>query len=808
MKLGRHIIWTGVLGAIYGTAALAVEGRLIQWVGDLNILAWITVGLIGINLAAFLIYAVFQKEKNLVFLLLSVVVNIFLFFILHQQLFDLSPDDHYAGTAAPTLTHWLMFIASQLVNALDLPDILSAFDMIDLSPIAAKSVAASAAVGVLSAIVGGLVFMALLKWTAGRLSDVDELPAPIKWGGLGFLLATACLMAVFGWLDNWPSISMAVWPLENLAAVVDFPDLLSIFDLKFDNPKPGSLITIMAAVFRLAALGCFIVIGARLLQRLSGDDKPDIDNLASVFLSADHPLEDRVGAIQTLSQYGAFAESAIPHLIKALTDDAPKIREAAAETLGIIDPEWPQHEAVANVIPDLIKSLKSKDKGTRIAAAGVVGAIGAPAESAVDRLIAGLNDSDAEVRIAMIEALKEMGPAAETAAEPLMDRLTDADENIREAAAETLVMIGEPAIPVLVKTLISDDTALRRKAVATLDAIDADWPQSDKAKEALGHFIETLKNGFGEARIAAIEALGQLGPGARDALPDLVPELIDGDKDVQNATIKTLKRIEPKWVQSQEAKKAAPDLLKALADSDKNVQATAAKVLEKIDPQWPGKPYAVEAVPHFVSALDHGLETVRLAGANVLGHIGPPAKDAVPKLILKLSDYDANVRAAASAALNKINPAWRKDPSVVESVPALVEDLASDDWRKRSSAAGALGEIGPDAAGEAIPSLVEHLADGDKNVRLAVRAALKKIDPRWPLTKAARSRIPELMKSLGESQWSIRAAAVEALGIFGSSAAKITAPRLAKVMNTDSIPDVRAIAKKTLAKVDPEGKFH
>jgi hypothetical protein len=41
-----------------------------------------------------------------------------------------------------------------------------------------------------------------------------------------------------------------------------------------------------------------------------------------------------------------------------------------------------------------------------------------------------------------------------------------------------------------------------------------------------------------------------------------------------------------------------------------------------------------------------------------------------------------------------------------------------------------------------------------------------------------------------------------------AAAAKLTAPRLAKVMNTDSIPDVRAVAKKILAKVDPEGKFH
>jgi hypothetical protein len=34
------------------------------------------------------------------------------------------------------------------------------------------------------------------------------------------------------------------------------------------------------------------------------------------------------------------------------------------------------------------------------------------------------------------------------------------------------------------------------------------------------------------------------------------------------------------------------------------------------------------------------------------------------------------------------------------------------------------------------------------------------------------------------------------------------APLLAKVMNTDRFPEVRAVAKKILAKVDPEGKFH
>ncbi len=808
MNWGRYIIGTIIIGAAYAAAALTVGGQMASWVGGPGTLVWITAALIGVHLATLLLYGFRQEDRRPLPVLLSVAVQLVLFFLLHRQVFSLAPGLHYTTTVTPTMADWLRFLAGHLIDAVDLPDLLAGFGWTDLSPIAHQSLPAAAALGVMSALVGGLAAFGLVKGAASRLPEADDLPGAAKWGGIGLLGGSALLMVVFGWLDSWPALSMALWPVENLIGVVDFPDLLPLFGATLGHPDPGTPLAAMAAVFRLAALCVLTVLGARLRQHLSGGGKPDIDNLASVFLSADYPVQERVGAIRTLARYGAFAESAIPHLMKALADDSAEVRESAAETLGIIDPDWPRHEAVAEILPDLMKPLKSRDKGARIAAAGVIATIGPPAAPAVDRLAAGADDPDEEVRVAMIRALKEMGPAAEKAVQPLIGRVTDSDEATREAAAETLVAAGEPAIPPLVMTLTSDDAALRQAAVAVLDTIDPDWPQNDKAREALGHFTETLRTGFGDVRIAAIEALAGLGPGARDALRDLVAVLIDGDADIRNAALKALKRIDPKWLRSDEARKAAPDLLKALVDSDKNVQATAAKILEKMDPEWPRRPHTTKAIPHFTASLDHGLETVRVAGAQTLARIGPPATEAIPKLISKLWDPDEKVRAASAAALNKINPEWRADPTMTKAVPALIEDLTARDWKKRSAAAGALGEIGPEVAQKALPTLVEQLADSDKNARLTVRAALKKIDPQWPRTKAARSRIPQLMNSLGESQWSARAAAVEALGIFGPSAAKLTAPRLAKVMNTDSIPDVRALAKKTLTKVDPEGKFH
>src|SRR5262249_11698899 len=93
-----------------------------------------------------------------------------------------------------------------------------------------------------------------------------------------------------------------------------------------------------------------------------------------------------------------------------------------------------------------------------------------------------------------------------------------------------------------------------------------------------------------------------------------------------------------------DAKEATPDLILLLADPDVFRQAVLS--LGKI-----GKP----AVPALIKALDSPDDEVRRGAAMTLGHIGPQAEDAVPRLTdVSAKDLSPQVKAAASLALKRI----------------------------------------------------------------------------------------------------------------------------------------------------------
>ncbi len=544
------------------------------------------------------------------------------------------------------------------------------------------------------------------------------------------------------------------------------------------------------------------------IRRPKENKGPAVDELSAVFLDQNRPASERTDAIDTLAQYGSFAEEGVPFLIQALADPDREVREASAKALNEIDPEWMESEAAHKAVQRLITALSSRDRESRIASADALGRFGpSVADDVVPQLIGHIRDTDGEVRAAVVRSLGRMGPAADRAAPKLVEMITDANKNVRQAVGQTLIGMGQGTIPPLVKKLSSENENQRAIAVKILQRIDKNWAQHESAKEVVDHFLKQAKDGFGDARVSAIKALGVLGSNARAAIPDLVAGLIDGDSQVRSAALKTIKTVDPQWIKGKATLAAVPELVKAQVDSDRMVQKTAAKVLERVDPNWPAREDTIAQVPLFTKALSNSLETVRQSAAQVLEKIGPPAKSAVPALIERLADAVKPVREGAARALDAIEPEWQKQEAVGQKVEALVENLDSSDWRVRLGAAGALGELGRAAPGLSIPALVVHMADGDRNVRAAIRESLKKIDPKWFVSKAARGSLPKLMESLGHSQWGIRAAAVESLAFFGPSGAKITVPRLVKMMNTDSVTDVRNTAKRILQKVDPEGKY-
>jgi HEAT repeat protein len=81
------------------------------------------------------------------------------------------------------------------------------------------------------------------------------------------------------------------------------------------------------------------------------------------------------------------------------------------------------------------------------------------------------------------------------------------------------------------------------------------------------------------------------------------------------------------------AKEAVPDLIAALKDQEEDVRSN------------PADPLLKDLGGH-----------VRRAAARALGRIGPAAKEAVPDLIAALKDQDWSVRHNVALALEEIRP--------------------------------------------------------------------------------------------------------------------------------------------------------
>jgi PAS domain S-box-containing protein len=157
------------------------------------------------------------------------------------------------------------------------------------------------------------------------------------------------------------------------------------------------------------------------------------------------------------------------------------------------------------------------------------------------------------------------------------------------------------------------------------------------------NLISALCSKDSNVRRQAAEALGNIGPEAKAAVPALIESLKDGEEGVREAAAKSLGKIGP------EAKAAVQALIEMLKDEDKYVLGAATEALGYIGIE------AKAAVPTLIGALkDPDIDFRRLA-ARTLGKIGPEAKAAVPALVEALKDNDGNVRWFTAEALKKIN---------------------------------------------------------------------------------------------------------------------------------------------------------
>jgi HEAT repeat protein len=380
----------------------------------------------------------------------------------------------------------------------------------------------------------------------------------------------------------------------------------------------------------------------------------------------------------------------------------------SAGCADLLDPSLPTPRERAQ--RDMKTLQTSRDPRERASAARGLGSVKAP--EAVPVLIAALRDPDAGVRSNAADALAEMPDAAAQSLPALRAAL------VRETAGPVRVDTGwalkklkaEPAewVPVFRASLKDPDTHTRYNAAIGLlgrgDPVEIFPVFFDELGTPFGKgtsqqpywmvrrvvesndprlvplLLDGLQNGNDEQRAAAAVNLGGFKPlpVGQIARP-LIVALRDPDPTVRGNAVTSLMRI---GYEPRQGALVGPPLVDVLRDPDPRVRRAAAgafrsmsqaprsaiaglvRLLRDPDPEVRAEaafglmgflPPAREAVPALVTAYAQETEKkVKVSIAHALGSVRGGARDAVPLLRAALRDPDAEIRDAASSALQLI----------------------------------------------------------------------------------------------------------------------------------------------------------
>jgi HEAT repeat protein len=342
--------------------------------------------------------------------------------------------------------------------------------------------------------------------------------------------------------------------------------------------------------------------------------------------------ETTVDAARGLGDLGARAKSTLPLLHARLQQPGLWPAEQAVFEAAIVRIDRTNPQAVIALARTLQEESSIFRSPGRDESAATWAALGSDAKPAVSMLVDGLryhtsskrqsffdaSEEEAAKRLQSAELLIQVRTEIPKAIDALIDLTHNGGCDHRGMAADVLGDLGPAAakaVPALV-ALLSDDE--NYGLGGDFHGNGATWYfPGDRAALALAKIgapgvpvlARALKKSDPLSRRHAAEALGLIGPAARQA---------------------------------------APDLIAALNDPNRAVRAAAAESLGTINAA--GEPT--------VAALSHNLadkqRLVRVAAAKSLGRFGAAAKQAVPEFSRLRNDPYESVRDAAHEALQKI----------------------------------------------------------------------------------------------------------------------------------------------------------
>jgi HEAT repeat protein len=474
------------------------------------------------------------------------------------------------------------------------------------------------------------------------------------------------------------------------------------------------------------------------LGKRSGLRAESIEALTRLLADPDDVV--RGHAAWALAAQGPAAESAIPELAKRLGDSAfdlvPEVKRLTfftAEALARIGPK---------ALPVLRDALKDKERRDRALIA--LARMGPPARPAVPAIRELLRDPSSLTSVRAAIALLEIG---EPPKEPMRRLVAALGADDPEEAAEYLadgsigessphIGYGEPnpaipadAVPALLKLV--DDDSYQWFAVKTLARM------SHAADVIIPALSKRLRAARGHDFLGMIKIYSRFGPAAKAGVPDIL-WCLENDSH-GNCSSCTHVAIQALGAIGPDAKDAVPRLTGIAANYTHHASRPAIFALGEIGVGSPEVLEVLVAILRDSTDGQPGLRERQVYAACALMKLGPAAKPVLPALREALFSDDARVRLYAAVALiragdegasldrfldswkdgydaenpDPVLPEWLESvellgPRAAKATPRLIALLEGPSLRYdsdyRASAASALAKIGPDAKA-ALPRL-------------------------------------------------------------------------------------------------------
>lgn len=276
-------------------------------------------------------------------------------------------------------------------------------------------------------------------------------------------------------------------------------------------------------------------------------------------------------ALHTLAEEEIYTQDEIEALTRSLTDENPRIRAVAADCMGHIGP------AAMSAVPALILALEDEaDDGNDPAHPSPLTA----------------------ARYQYLAALTGIGPAAREAVPTVKNVLAGA----------------------------SGDTALEANAALAL------WKIERQPTNSLPMLMDIFLHRTGDRSPAVIQALGEMGPAASNAVPRLTQMLTARVQAPSPEAAAAAASQSVSLPTPHRVRHAGPPPLPPF----EQLRLQAAIALWRIDSRLSGTvPLIVGDFLNFDCSHDHNV-------LRALGEIGPPAKAALPRLLFELANH-ANV---------------------------------------------------------------------------------------------------------------------------------------------------------------------